>query len=268
MGQRLLAVEPLARSVDAELRQAIGLSETAGGPEGLASRKAGALAVLGVTRVLRRLGLTFARVEAPRWAQPAVDWFADGADPGSLAAALEACSDGADSVDGEATGARAGRITVDPSFDLADVVATAWRAGVAVKWAEYHGEEPLGRVPLPAYPFTRSRLWLDRPVEPPRAEPESAGGESARASTVAGATTAAVRIEKVWRDVLGVRHPIAHDARFVDDLGGDSLYAVEIGARLNEEFGLDLPTDLPFVAPTITTAARYVAEALLKETTS
>ncbi|MFD9368425.1 beta-ketoacyl synthase N-terminal-like domain-containing protein [Streptomyces sp. NPDC060020] len=251
MGERLVSTEPLLRSALTELTGHADLA-------GLAPERAGALAALGVARVLLRLGLTFARVDAPKWARPAAQWLAAGADPASLEAALTACT-----ADADAGSVRegVGRIIVGPSFDLADVTAAAWRAGVAVDWAAYYGDEQRGRVPLPTYPFTRRRFWLERP------EPEVAGSTPQAAPTRADTANITEFVEKVWRTVLGVER-IEHDAHFLDDLGGDSLHAVEIGACLNEELGLDLPIDLPFIAPTIEATSTYVEKALATEKNS
>ncbi|MGW7406419.1 beta-ketoacyl synthase N-terminal-like domain-containing protein [Streptomyces sp. NPDC054833] len=257
MGERLLATEPLLGPAVAELKEAAGLTGQAG-LTGLAPHQAGALAALGVARILRRLGLTFSRVDAPDWARPAAQWLAGGADPASLTAAVEACT----GADAGSVRERAGQVLVGPSFDLAEAAAAAWRAGVAVDWAAYYGDEPRGRVPLPTYPFTRRRFWLERPeVQPDPADVEPRGSSGTDATNIVG------YVEKVWCEVLGVQH-IAHDAHFVDDLGGDSLYAVEIGARLNEGLGLDLAVDLPFIAPTIAASAAFLDRTLAMETTS
>ncbi|MGC4897457.1 SDR family NAD(P)-dependent oxidoreductase [Micromonospora sp. DT31] len=39
-------------------------------------------------------------------------------------------------------------------------VARLWQAGAVVDWAALHDDQPL-RVPLPTYPFQRSRYWVD-----------------------------------------------------------------------------------------------------------
>ncbi|MFF9393446.1 beta-ketoacyl synthase N-terminal-like domain-containing protein [Streptomyces griseoluteus] len=257
MGERLLAAEPLLGPEIAELREAAG---SAGQPglTGLAPHRAGALAALGVARILRRLGLTFSRIDTPDWARAAGRWLAEGADPATLAAAVDACA-------GDDAGPlreRAGQIVVGPSFDLGEAVATAWRAGVAVDWTAYYAAEPRGRVPLPTYPFTRRRFWLERP----QARLDTAGGAPS-GSRGAEATSTAAYVEQVWCEVLGVQQ-IAHDAHFVDHLGGDSLYAVEIGARLNSDLGLDIPVDLPFIAPTIAASAAFLDQNLVMETSS
>ena len=69
-------------------------------------------------------------------------------------------------------------------------------------------------------------------------------------------------VEAVWRDVLGL-DAIDHEAHFVDDLAGDSMYAVEIGARLREILHVEVPLDLPYVAPTIDSATHYIESHLL-----
>ncbi|MFI1979961.1 beta-ketoacyl synthase N-terminal-like domain-containing protein [Streptomyces wedmorensis] len=257
LGERLLIEEPLFRSAVAELTDGFA-GETA--LDALAPQQAGALTALGIARILRRLGLTFSRVDAPDWARPATDWLAQGGDANALEAALAACT--GDGADAGSVRERVGQVLVGPSFDLTEAVAAAWRAGVAVDWSAYYGDEARGRVPLPTYPFTRTRFWLDRPE--PRPEPELVRPETPEA---AAAVDVAAFVEQVWREVLGIQH-IAPDAHFVNDLGGDSLYAVEVGARLNAGFGIDLPVDLPFIAPTIAATTTAVEEALAMEKNS
>jgi phthiocerol/phenolphthiocerol synthesis type-I polyketide synthase E len=249
MGTRLRKTEPLLRSVLADFTGFAELDDPA--PE-----RAGALAAVAAARMVQRLGPAFSRVDAPRWARPAADWLARGADTASLAAALEACTAGADET---VVRHGPGQVVIGPSFDLADTLAAVWRAGVAVDWAAYYADEPRRRVSLPTYPFTRHRFWLNR-VERPADPAGSATGGSSRPDGV----SIVDYVEQVWRDVLGVEH-IAPDAHFADDLGGDSVYAVEIGARLSEGLGLELPVDLPFVAPTVAATAAFVEKTSAKE---
>jgi acyl carrier protein len=71
-------------------------------------------------------------------------------------------------------------------------------------------------------------------------------------------------VEKVWQEVLGL-DAIDHDADFINDLAGDSMFAVEIGAKLREILQVDVPLDLPYVAPTVSSAARYIESVLAHE---
>jgi acyl transferase domain-containing protein/acyl carrier protein len=46
---------------------------------------------------------------------------------------------------------------------LLEAAGRLWIAGAAVDWAALHGGEPRRRVPLPTYPFERTRCWIDPP---------------------------------------------------------------------------------------------------------
>jgi phthiocerol/phenolphthiocerol synthesis type-I polyketide synthase E len=46
---------------------------------------------------------------------------------------------------------------------LAEAVGRLWTAGVGIDWAAFAGDRPRQIVPLPTYPFERSRYWLDAP---------------------------------------------------------------------------------------------------------
>jgi acyl transferase domain-containing protein len=57
---------------------------------------------------------------------------------------------------------------------LLEAAGRLWTAGVPIDWSALHAHERLRRIPLPTYPFERTRYWLDRlpgaaaaPVAPP-----------------------------------------------------------------------------------------------------
>jgi amino acid adenylation domain-containing protein/non-ribosomal peptide synthase protein (TIGR01720 family) len=52
---------------------------------------------------------------------------------------------------------------------LMNALGSAWAAGADVDWAAYQRGRDGRRVILPAYPFERTRHWLDAPRDPPRA---------------------------------------------------------------------------------------------------
>jgi acyl carrier protein len=64
------------------------------------------------------------------------------------------------------------------------------------------------------------------------------------------------RIAAVWESMLGVS-PVGMDDAFLE-LGGDSLLAARLVARLREEFALELPVRLFFEASTVAELAREV----------
>lgn len=248
MGRRLAAEEPLFHAALAGI--------DAGAPADRESDlRVAALSAVAVVRVLTQLGMSFGRVDSPSWARPVVEWLAAGADPTTLAQAVHACP--ADDDQGD-TRVGTGRLLVGPTFDLAKTVGLAWAHGARIDWATYFAAEERGRIPLPSYPFRRQRYWL------PRAAPETSAAPPSAESTASSApATDGVRrtVESVWRGVLGL-DAIDDDAHFIDDLAGDSMFAVEIGARLREVLHVELPLDLPYVAPTIASATRYIESAL------
>lgn len=216
----------------------------------------GALVGVACARALQELGLTFARIDAPEWILPAMRWLEQGRPVEELAGALSACARDErrlpDPADGD--------VVVGPSFSLAEEVARAWASGATVDWRRYYEGEQRRRVALPTYPFTKRRFWLNRVETRPPAVADSAGANGHAGSPVPEAL--AESVEAIWCQVLGLDE-IDHDAHFVDDLGGDSMYAAEIGATLSERFGVELPIDLPFLAPTIARTVGYVERLLV-----
>ena len=247
MGRRLLAEEPLFRAALADLTGKAELDH-------LPVLQAAAVSAVCAAHLLKRLGMRFGRIDAPRWMEPVADWLSSSCDPLTLGQALDACTAHHDvGVVREGTG----RLHVGPEFDVAAVVAQAWAHGTSIDWRQYFAEESRGRIPLPTYPFNRRRYWLPRVT---RQLPGPRQDADVPAAT-AGAGDVFGTIESVWRTVLGL-DAVDRDAHFIDDLAGDSMYAVEIGARLNEIFQFDLPIDLPFIAPTVAASAQYVVEVI------
>lgn len=247
-GRRRVEEEPLFR---AALLDMIGDSDLNRWPD----VSAAALSTVAAVRVLTDLGLGFGRVEAPSWARPAVEWLNGGSERSRLEQAIGACLESdneGDPRDG------IGRVVLGPSFNVAATVGQAWAQGATIDWARYFAGESRGRVPLPTYPFNRRQHWLGRttrqPVETPRDLTATVTPGSAERDITG-------TVASVWQSVLGLK-VINHGAHFVNELSGDSMYAVEIGAQLGEIFHLDLPLDLPFIAPTVASAAQFIEDAL------
>jgi thioesterase domain-containing protein/acyl carrier protein len=74
---------------------------------------------------------------------------------------------------------------------------------------------------------------------------------NARPKGVPKQTRAAItaQLTQIWQDMLGI-HPIAPDQNYFE-LGGDSILAVQLFIRIEEEFEIKLPLATLFDAPTI-----------------
>ncbi|HEX6036554.1 AMP-binding protein, partial [Longimicrobium sp.] len=102
---------------------------------------------------------------------------------------------------------------------------------------------------MDALPRTSSGK-LDR-----RALPEPEGDD--RTAYVPPAPGMEERLAAVWQEVLGVEHVGAHDDFF--DLGGQSILAARLTAKLRIELGLDVPVAMLVQAPTVEAMARALA---------
>ena len=118
----------------------------------------------------------------------------------------------------------------------------------------------------PTYPFERQRYWVDgkrvigagearRPARP-AAPPAAPISPTETARSVAPRTAVERTIAELFRATLGVAGIGVHDDFF--DLGGSSLLAVKLGARLRQELGAELSPHFLIEAPTIARLARLV----------
>ncbi len=69
------------------------------------------------------------------------------------------------------------------------------------------------------------------------------------------------RVRKIIIDQLGVDEAeVTPEAKFIDDLGADSLDTVELVMALEEEFGVEIPDEDAEKITTVQQAISYVQE--------
>ena len=69
------------------------------------------------------------------------------------------------------------------------------------------------------------------------------------------------KIKQIIADQLGVKkEEVTDNAKFVDDLGADSLDTVELVMALEEEFGIEIPDEDAEKLTTVGDALRYIDE--------
>jgi len=69
------------------------------------------------------------------------------------------------------------------------------------------------------------------------------------------------RVKKVVVEQLGAEEKdVVATARFVDDLGADSLDLVELVMALEEEFGIEIPDEDAEKITTVGDAVKYIEE--------
>jgi acyl carrier protein len=73
----------------------------------------------------------------------------------------------------------------------------------------------------------------------------------------------ATRVRKVVADILHVDDAkMTEDARFVQDLGAESIKSMEMIAAFEEEFSIELNEDEALACKTIGSAIRHIEERL------
>ncbi|MEU8825801.1 type I polyketide synthase [Streptomyces sp. NPDC048636] len=150
--------------------------------------------------------------------------------------------------------------TEDEAFDLVTALAQLYVRGVDINWPAFFGGGPPHHVDLPTYAFQHRRYWIDLPgdVVPTRAE---------------AVIPAPVTAERIKQRRTGLELVLAcaaevlghNDSRDIDldrsfqDLGFDSLNAVRLRNRLQEETGRSLPATLVFDHSTPVALAAFLA---------
>ena len=67
------------------------------------------------------------------------------------------------------------------------------------------------------------------------------------------------KVKKIIIDQLGVDEAeVTPEAKFIDDLGADSLDTVELGMALEEEFGIEIPDEEAEKIATVQNAISYI----------
>ena len=72
-------------------------------------------------------------------------------------------------------------------------------------------------------------------------------------------STTAEKVKKIVVEQLGVpEDQVTEDAKFIDDLGADSLDQVELVMAFEEEFGSDIPDEYAEKLTTVGDAIKYI----------
>ncbi|MDI6840138.1 MAG: acyl carrier protein [bacterium] len=73
-------------------------------------------------------------------------------------------------------------------------------------------------------------------------------------------------VKKIIVEKLGVEEKqVTDEARFIDDLGADSLDTVELVMAFEEKFGMEIPDEEAEKLTTVGSAIKYVEEKLIKK---
>jgi acyl carrier protein len=69
------------------------------------------------------------------------------------------------------------------------------------------------------------------------------------------------KVKSIIAEQLGVKkEEVTDEAKFIDDLGADSLDTVELVMALEEEFGIEIPDEDAEKMVTVNEAIKYIEE--------
>jgi len=139
-------------------------------------------------------------------------------------------------------------------------------SGIDLDWRSFDAPYGRRRVPLPTYPFQRSRFWFDSEAVPVMAEAVVAAAAPVQlalgSDRVAAAEIVRDFVREQLRKLLGLPAGTAiAGGHRLQDLGVDSFNSVELRHRLQRAFGaaVVLPTTLLFDYPTVDAVAAFIA---------
>ncbi|MFC7440507.1 type I polyketide synthase [Laceyella putida] len=160
-----------------------------------------------------------------------------------------------------------------------EALGRLWLAGVTWSDGALYGKEKRARVPLPTYPFSGKRYWVEGawhsvysirhslPESPKRTakrEEVDVGPTHAPAMTATGPRNELEAIlAEVLSEVMGISEVSVFDDFF--ELGGNSLVASQAVARMREVLQLELPVQVLFEKRTISELAEEIESRLVAE---
>ncbi|NUQ79828.1 MAG: alpha/beta fold hydrolase, partial [Polyangiaceae bacterium] len=142
--------------------------------------------------------------------------------------------------------------------------ARLWCAGAPIHFEALHQGERRRRIPLPTYPFERTRYVIERAPRArtgswtarttPRRTPPTSTKEPRPSRPSIPMSPAEQALAGIWRELLGVEVLRPDDNFF--DLGGDSLLAVRLRTKIRERFGVPLALHDLVESPTVGALAK------------
>ncbi|GCE15704.1 type I polyketide synthase [Tengunoibacter tsumagoiensis] len=159
---------------------------------------------------------------------------------------------------------------------LLSALGKFWAGGGVIDWKAFYKGRTVRRTPLPTYPFDYQSYWVNYAamVEDLRLPKEPAVAPIAPQSLLLqedeeGDTRSQLEdddlirtICAVWQEVLGI--PNIQPTNDFFSLGGNSVIATQLIARLRDLFPIELPLSVLFDASTVTALAGVIEDKLIE----
>ncbi|MFK5969645.1 MAG: beta-ketoacyl synthase N-terminal-like domain-containing protein [Candidatus Marithrix sp.] len=165
----------------------------------------------------------------------------------------------------------------DSSF-LIKTLGQLWLNGIKIDWTNFYAKEQRQRLSLPTYPFERQKYWIEAStkiifekiddLKVLRNEKTVALNPQKKLDDnyVSPRNETEQKITEIWQQFLGIENIDIHDDYF--ELGGDSLLAVQLIAKLCQIFQIKLPSNILLSSSTIAKLTQSIKNPSLFETQS
>lgn len=132
-----------------------------------------------------------------------------------------------------------------------NTIGKLWSIGVDVNWKTLYQQGKFRKIPLPVYPFERTRCWIDSETGTSKSVVVNSNDNNNKENVKSSECQSCLCTETViniWKDFLGTEIIDPNDDFFA--LGGHSLLAAQVLNSLSKKFNIEIPPSCFYDAPT------------------
>lgn len=174
---------------------------------------------------------------------------------------------------------------VSDIFHIYSMIGQLWCNGISINWSGFYNSRKRHRISLPTYPFERNRFWIDGneiKLKETKLEKKTEVIENTDRknqeinkvqllyprpnlsySYVSPRNYIEKTLSEIWQDLFKFEKIGINDNFF--DLGGHSLDAASMTAKIYKEFYVELPLREIFMTPTIKGVSEYIKNAKISK---
>ncbi|MGA8165595.1 MAG: amino acid adenylation domain-containing protein [Waddliaceae bacterium] len=146
----------------------------------------------------------------------------------------------------------------DADYNEIHSIASQWEKGGDICWKTIYRHEKLRRISLPTYPFHQTEYWIE--ALPEENNTVSHGAEGKASDRCIPSQDEITGLICEWmKNILGVEE-VNPDHNFFE-MGGDSLSAINLIAKIGEKFDVSINMSEVFSAPT----PQMLSESIVKK---
>lgn len=147
-------------------------------------------------------------------------------------------------------------------YNVMEMFVKQWEDGNELDWQAIYRHEKLKKISLPTYVFNKKEYWIPRPQESAPVHEKKINhlstGTGPESRFLSDENEIINFVIKWIQDILGIVG-VQHDDNFFA-IGGDSLYAIDLIAKIQEETGVSISISKFFAFPTPKMIAKIICE--------